>query len=178
MANNECINGLEIQVLNEELSSSETSESILAKLEMETDDPKRIEGIVVGQIAGVDDTGFPKVDFDLNTSNAPVLALSTIAIDKDAIGREVALMFEQGDPRKPIVMGLMWSPDVKPNSEVLDVRADRKRVEISAEHEIVLRCGEASLTLTKAGKIILRGKYVLSRSSGVNRIKGGSVQIN
>ena len=31
---------------------------------------------------------------------------------------------------------------------------------------------------TKAGKVILGGAYVLSRSSGVNRIKGGSVQIN
>ena len=30
----------------------------------------------------------------------------------------------------------------------------------------------------KAGKAILRGAYVLSRSSGVNKIKGGSVQIN
>jgi hypothetical protein len=34
------------------------------------------------------------------------------------------------------------------------------------------------LTLTHAGKVLIRGAYVLSRSSGVNRIKGGSVQIN
>ena len=53
-----------------------------------------------------------------------------------------------------------------------------ERLELIAEREIVLRCGEASLTLTRAGKIILRGTYVLSRSSGVNKIKGGSVQIN
>ena len=53
-----------------------------------------------------------------------------------------------------------------------------ERLELTAEREIVLRCGEASLTLTRAGKIILRGTYVLSRSSGVNKIKGGSVQIN
>ena len=49
---------------------------------------------------------------------------------------------------------------------------------LSAEQEIVLHCGDASVTLTKAGKIILRGAYLLSRSSGVNRIKGASVQIN
>jgi hypothetical protein len=53
-----------------------------------------------------------------------------------------------------------------------------ERLELTAEKEIVLRVGDASITLTRAGKIILRGTYVLSRSSGVNRIKGGSVQIN
>jgi hypothetical protein len=42
----------------------------------------------------------------------------------------------------------------------------------------VLHCGKASITLTRAGKVIIRGEYVLARSSGVNRIVGGSVQIN
>ena len=49
---------------------------------------------------------------------------------------------------------------------------------IDAAREIVLRCGESSITLTRAGKIILKGKYVSSHSAGVNRIKGGSIQIN
>jgi hypothetical protein len=53
-----------------------------------------------------------------------------------------------------------------------------ERLELTASREIVLRCGDASITLTRAGKIILRGAYLLSRSSGVNKIKGGSVQIN
>ena len=55
---------------------------------------------------------------------------------------------------------------------------DRKRILFDAEEEIVLRCGEASITLTRSGKIIIKGSYLLSRSSGANRIKGGSVQIN
>jgi hypothetical protein len=64
------------------------------------------------------------------------------------------------------------------NAEVLKVDIDGEAVTLTAEKEIVLRCGKASLTLTRAGKILLRGAYLLSRSSGVNRIKGGSVQIN
>jgi hypothetical protein len=55
---------------------------------------------------------------------------------------------------------------------------DGKRVTFDAREEIVLRCGKASITLTKAGKVLIRGAYLLNRSSGVNRIKGGSVQIN
>jgi hypothetical protein len=49
---------------------------------------------------------------------------------------------------------------------------------VSAKEELVLRCGKASITLTKAGKVMIKGSYLLSRSSGVNRIKGGSVQLN
>ena len=55
---------------------------------------------------------------------------------------------------------------------------DGEKVVVSAQRELVLRCGKASITLTSAGKILIRGAYVLTRSSGVNRIQGGSVQIN
>ena len=49
---------------------------------------------------------------------------------------------------------------------------------MTARKQLTLRCGKSSITLTAAGKIIIRGKYIVSRSSGVHRIKGGSVQIN
>jgi hypothetical protein len=49
---------------------------------------------------------------------------------------------------------------------------------VSAKERLVLRCGKASVTLTRAGKVIIEGSYVVSRSTGVNRIKGGSVQLN
>jgi hypothetical protein len=41
-----------------------------------------------------------------------------------------------------------------------------------------LRCGKSSITLTRAGKVLIEGEYISSRSSGVNRIKGGSIQLN
>lgn len=68
--------------------------------------------------------------------------------------------------------------DVEKKSPIETVRVDGKRVVIEGQEEIVLTCGESSITLTKAGKILIRGKYLLSRSSGVNRILGGSVQVN
>jgi len=55
---------------------------------------------------------------------------------------------------------------------------DGKRVVLEGREEVVLKCGEASITLTKAGKILICGKYLLNRSTGVNRIMGGSVQVN
>jgi hypothetical protein len=60
----------------------------------------------------------------------------------------------------------------------IEALVDGKRVVIDAADEIVLRCGKASITLRRNGRIVIRGTYVETRSEGVNRIKGGSVQIN
>jgi hypothetical protein len=49
---------------------------------------------------------------------------------------------------------------------------------MTAREQLVLRCGAASITLTRDGKVLIQGAYVSHRSSGVMRIKGGSVQIN
>ena len=87
----------------------------------------------------------------------------------------MVLLFEDGDPARPIVVGV-----VRPTNDVPGVPAevDGERVLITADREIVLRCGEASITLTRAGKVLVRGTYVLTRSSGANRIKGAAVEIN
>ena len=137
-------------------------------------------------MSGFDDTGAPLVDFVPNGAGSPLAARSTVALNEAHVGREVALLFERGDPRSPIVMGLMWdggqaaaaATETGVEEQDVHVQADGERVTITAEKEIVLRCGKASLTLTRAGKVLIRGTYLLSRSSGVNRIKGGSVQIN
>ncbi len=134
----------------------------------------RIDGIVVGRVASVDGSGAAYVTFPGSLEEG-FPTRSMVPLREEDKGHEVALMFEGGDPRRPIVMGKIISPLAAGETEAA---ADGRRVEIHAEEEIVLRCGESSLTLTKAGKIIIRGSYVLSRSSGVNRIQGGSVEIN
>jgi hypothetical protein len=93
----------------------------------------------------------------------------------------VTLMFEGADPYRPIVMGVLrdvagWPLPDRPAA--VEVDADGERLVVSAQESLVLRCGKASITLTKAGKVLIEGAYVLSRSSGVNRIKGGAVQLN
>jgi hypothetical protein len=97
------------------------------------------------------------------------------------IGRPVVLMFEGDDPCQPIVMGVIREPEAWPLPDTpaqVEVDADGERMVMTAKEQLVLRCGKASITLTKAGKVLIQGTYVSSRSSGVNRIKGGSVQLN
>ena len=105
------------------------------------------------------------------------------------------LLFAKGNPQSPVIMGIIHSPlqdilacyevSVPNDTEIpestqrtQDVVVDGSRIVIEGREEVVLKCGDASITLTKSGKIVIRGKYLVNRSSGVNRIMGGSVQIN
>lgn len=111
-----------------------------------------------------------------------VTAMTTVALRRDQIGSSVVCVFDQGDLRRPIVIGVLCqqgqavaAPIAEPRVTVV---ADDERLVLSAEREVTLRCGEASITLTRAGKVLISGTYVVSRSSGYNKIKGAAVDIN
>jgi len=112
-----------------------------------------------------------------------VPARSTVQLLRSQIGSFVVLLFEGGDVRRPIVVGVLQERRVAQDSadappQLVSVQADDDRFVVSAERDIVLRCGEASITLTRAGKVLIKGTYILSRSSGYNKIKGAAVDIN
>lgn len=112
-----------------------------------------------------------------------VAARTTVALTQSMIGATVLVLYEEGERRRPIVIGVLQGGESarEPLAVLMpavDVRADGERLTLSAEREIVLRCGEASITLTRAGKVVIQGSYVLSRSSGCNKIKGAAVDIN
>ena len=52
------------------------------------------------------------------------------------------------------------------------------QLKLTAERDIVLQCGQASITLRRDGKIEVKGTNVLSASRGPNRIKGASIALN
>jgi hypothetical protein len=130
----------------------------------------------VGTLVGLPAGGSLLVDYPGNPAG-PVAARSTVKVTPRALGREVVLIFESGDTGKPVVLGVVQDIGAAAPGAV-EVTADGETLFVSAGREIVLRCGKASITLTRAGKVLIRGEYVLSRSEGVNRIKGGAVQIN
>jgi hypothetical protein len=108
---------------------------------------------------------------------------------KESIGRRVLLVFENGDPDYPIIVGVLENliddmvaleiesseagPQEKP-----EVLVDGKKITFQAEQEIVLKCGKGSITLTNEGKIIIKGTDIVSRATNTNKIKGSSVELN
>lgn len=139
-----------------------------------------IHGLVIGELLALREDGTPLVALSGQPGHA-LPALSLVDLHAAQIGLRVALMFDGGDPRCPVVVGVpqgqrAWPVEMNPGQ--VDVDVDGKRMVIRANEQLVLRCGKASITLTKAGKVLIDGSYLSSRSSGVNRIKGGSVQLN
>lgn len=91
----------------------------------------------------------------------------------------VAIALDEQEDQAVFDASVIKTPQVKNADLQTDtVHVDGKRVVLEGQEEVVLKCGEASITLTRNGKVVIRGKYLLSRSSGVNRILGGSVQVN
>lgn len=156
-------------------------------LELSNPTPDRLECTprvafpVVGTFKGFSLDDAPLVVLPSVLPGEILTARSTVALTRNVIGSEVVVLCENGDPYCPIVMGVI---EGRRRSEVAEplsgstVVADDERYVISAEREIVLRCGDSSITLTRAGKVIIKGNYILSRSTGYNKIKGAAVDIN
>jgi hypothetical protein len=139
-----------------------------------------LHGIVVGTLIAFNGQQLPLI---VHKARPQVATAAATIVDLHGahIGRQVVLQFEDGNIDRPIVMGVLrnkegWPLEEKPAQVEVDV--DGQRMLVSAKEQLVLKCGKASVTLTKAGKVLIQGTYVSNRSSGVMRIKGGSVQLN
>lgn len=132
---------------------------------------------IIGRITGYDAETGVLVDFPGNPREplpARLLINTSVRVIRRATeeGYPVALIFENGDPSLPLLVGIVQAPNGR------EAQVDGERIVLTGEEEIELRCGEASISLRKNGKLVIRGAYVETRAKGTNRIKGGSVQIN
>jgi hypothetical protein len=138
--------------------------------------------VVIGWIVGIGADGAPIVDFPENPAGEPVPAMATARYGLESAGRDVALMFISGDPARPLAIGVVARPGEKDavdaSASVAEADQPPECLTLAARREIVLQCGRASIVLTRVGKVLLRGAYVSSRSTGMQRITGASVHIN
>lgn len=157
--------------------------------------------IIIGTLVEIDKQGQPLVNFPENASGQSLKAMTTLALTETHIGRQLALLFANGSLQNPVIMGMIHSPlqdmlenfgesqtenetepqtviDSVNNLKVDGVLVDGNKLVFEAKEQIVLKCGESSITLTQSGEILIRGKYLLNRATDVNRIMGGSVQVN
>jgi len=121
--------------------------------------------------------GLPGVPYEI------VAARATLPLLRAHVGSNLVVLFDEGDVRRPIVIGVLEEPRAGlPGAAVpaplLTAQVDDQKIVLKAEREIVLECGDASITLTRAGKVVIKGTYVVSRSSGSNKIRGAAVEIN
>ncbi|TVZ38891.1 hypothetical protein P886_3275 [Alteromonadaceae bacterium 2753L.S.0a.02] len=157
--------------------------------------------VVLGSFTGLDSSGKPRVSFVVDGEQFENCeAKSTVPLSAGEAGRQVVLMFIEQNLSQPVISGFihnnldtvlsltqetlnaedqtLFSEDSTAPAQLEIDGEPQDRLVFEGKDEIVLKCGEASITLSRDGKLILRGKYILNRSSGVNRILGSSVRVN
>ncbi|WP_341675039.1 DUF6484 domain-containing protein [Niveibacterium sp. SC-1] len=144
----------------------------------------RTEGATIqpraGWIAEVTRDGEVRVDYPGNRHG--VLAARSIVDIPSASAApagsptEVLLCFEAGDPQRPIIMGILRAARIaEPASQTAYTG---EQLSFTAGQEMSLRCGDSSITLTADGRIVIKGRQLVSRASETNKIRGASVAIN
>ena len=73
---------------------------------------------------------------------------------------------------------LLWCVFPGPEHASVPLEISAEDLLIRAGRALELRCGDSSVALDDRGEVRIRGKEILSRASGVHRIKGGAVRIN
>ncbi len=160
------------------------SQSQQAKSQPETEQKitcSKMDSVIIGKLVSFDEKSQPLIDYFGNPYGRPLLSKTVICLSDKDIETDIVLLFENANPFKPIIMGVLCESisksEVKTKSK-MKFESDDDKLVFKAHKEITLQCGDASITLKEDGKIIIRGAHLVSRSSGVNRIKGGTVQIN
>jgi hypothetical protein len=151
---------------------------------------ERLDGAQVGRVVA-----FERGEVRVERAGSPgraVAARVSAALDDAALeaaarrGQEALLLFEGGDPSRPVLVALLRSATPLVDALLSDplppagkvARLDGRRVLLEGEEEVVLQCGRASLTLRRDGRVVLRGVNVVTQAEQVQKIRGGKVQIN
>ena len=134
----------------------------------------QVEGVVIGLILAIEH-GAPLVVFPGNLSETAIQARSLTRFQPEDMGAEVAILFEDGDRTRPLIIGRIIDPQ---RAETLRVVRDGEVVKINANERIELRVGKSSIVMDKDGHITIRGTHLVSHASASNRIRGGSVNLN
>ncbi len=142
------------------------------------------EGAVLGWVHHVDDEGIWVDSHESETG--PVLALCVAPLgraelDAAIADRRDAVLLPIAATGQPVLLGLSQpvpALEAELPKEQTVATVDGKRVRLEGQDEVVLRCGKASITLRRNGRVVIRGVQVESRATGRNRIKGGAVLIN
>lgn len=143
-------------------------------------------GVRTATVSSAGGEGGLRVSYEPDGTGVSFAARTTVAVSAADVGRSVVVALEEGDPARPIVLGILREAAPQPEEEVRllapagapEVSVDGKRVCVEGEDEVVLRCGEASISLRKDGRITIRGMEIVSRARGTHKVKGATVLIN
>jgi uncharacterized protein involved in type VI secretion and phage assembly len=113
-------------------------------------DQNETNGIVIGLVTSLEDdknlgrikVSYPHlghVESDWARLSVPMAGSKRGTFFRPEVGDEVLVAFEHGDPRRPYILGSLWSQADQPPPDMGDKKANNKRVIVSRSgHKIVL----------------------------------------
>ena len=131
------------------------------------------ERLTSASVVDIDDAGIVRIAYA--PDDAPIRADVAIPLGdamRDLVrpGDDVLVLLRGGDPNRPLIVSTIV--------DRLAADTPREAVTVRADRELVLQCGEASISLHADGRVVIRGGYVETYADGTNRIKGAQVRIN
>ncbi|GAC19415.1 DUF6484 domain-containing protein [Paraglaciecola arctica] len=141
--------------------------------------------LIIGQFIGLDEQQRPLITSPCHIKPVVAQAIVTIKDDPLLLSGNNVILFMGGDI--PIIMGFIsdtLDPEHQSSSGLLgdvltsSLHVDGKKIILQAQNEVVLKCGKSSLSLSRNGKVTIKGTNITTRSSGANKIKGANVQVN
>lgn len=130
-----------------------------------------------GRVLGVADDGALVVGCGADASvpvPCDVLRSGAAAVEL-AAGDVVLVLLPSGTEPRGVILGRVEAYGARAETAGADAPDE---LVLEARRNLTLRCGEGSITLREDGKILVKGKDLVSHAQRVNRIKGGSVSIN
>lgn len=148
--------------------------------------PRGLDSAIAGGvIADVGDDGFVAVV--PGGSHTPVACLPLEHVSRELLTAGANVLFWRASPDADtgVIMGVVAPPrPIDPANEGLtDRQAARdsdlpETLVLEARSSLVLRVGDGSIEIRADGKILIKGRDLVSHAKRMNRIKGGAVSIN
>ncbi|MBW2459647.1 MAG: hypothetical protein JRI68_34460 [Deltaproteobacteria bacterium] len=160
----------------------QTEREAQERAEAEKRAAERIEGVELGRLVALTDDG-PKVTYPSCPTTNGLVARCAAQLYERHVGGRVALLFEDGDPARPMVVGPIHHDQAEeeiehPAIKGLAITETESRIDIRCRKAIGINVGKATIIITPKGQIVVKGKHVLNHASAVNRIRGATVKIN
>ena len=138
----------------------------------------------IGTIHSITEQGNVCIISDYHQVPTSAITMQYFAEPESLIGAKVLLSFIDNDLEQPVIIGLV-AESVKNEILIHNQSKQQKTLSLSvdsfnltATKDIQLNVGRSKIVLDRFGKIIIKGKDLVSRASSKKKIKGGNISLN
>ena len=117
-----------------------------------------------------------RLEDEIDDGHVCDVLLSSNGVAPLEVGEEVLIWQPSTAGERGVILGRVAAGKVG-SSPSTPEKAPEELV-LEAQKNLTLKCGEGSITIREDGKILIKGKDLVSHAQRMNRIKGGSVSIN